>query len=260
MTNFRDTDEAAAFIATAGSRETDPAIMEAITFFARDINEAVRLCGGTARTARSPARATFWERVTKNGLHDATEFCWGASGSQWWAQMIQEERLRHGPLRDYRSENDLRTALRRCSFRAALAMVGSVLPLAALLAVDERQVRRWASGDYAIPAPVAAWLIRLAPIPRGAAAAAATSSDRGSCPMTAMNNGASRPDHRGDSVANVLNDVSPASLFLISSRVEALQHRGLPGGAAAGKAVQNEYLPKVAMIRRTRPRIEIRPA
>jgi hypothetical protein len=28
--------------------------------------------------------------------------------------------------------------------------------------VDERQVRRWAKGDYAIPANIAAWLDRLA--------------------------------------------------------------------------------------------------
>ena len=37
----------------------------------------------------------------------------------------------------------------------------------ALLAIDETPaVRRWASGDYAIPAPVAAWLIRLAHVYR----------------------------------------------------------------------------------------------
>jgi hypothetical protein len=34
--------------------------------------------------------------------------------------------------------------------------------LAALLRVDERQVRRWATGDYAVPPPVADWLERLA--------------------------------------------------------------------------------------------------
>jgi hypothetical protein len=26
----------------------------------------------------------LWERVTKNGLRDPEEFCWGAAGSRWW--------------------------------------------------------------------------------------------------------------------------------------------------------------------------------
>jgi plasmid maintenance system antidote protein VapI len=30
--------------------------------------------------------------------------------------------------------------------------------VASVLDVDERQVRRWATGQYSIPAPVAAWL------------------------------------------------------------------------------------------------------
>lgn len=34
--------------------------------------------------------------------------------------------------------------------------------LADTLAADERQVRRWAAGAYAVPEPVAAWLERLA--------------------------------------------------------------------------------------------------
>lgn len=34
--------------------------------------------------------------------------------------------------------------------------------LADALGADERQVRRWADGSYAIPEPVAAWLDRLA--------------------------------------------------------------------------------------------------
>ena len=34
--------------------------------------------------------------------------------------------------------------------------------VAALLEVDERQVRRWASGQYQIPEPIAAWLETLA--------------------------------------------------------------------------------------------------
>jgi len=34
--------------------------------------------------------------------------------------------------------------------------------LADTLDADERQVRRWAAGEYPVPAPVAAWLDRLA--------------------------------------------------------------------------------------------------
>ncbi len=34
--------------------------------------------------------------------------------------------------------------------------------LARLLGQDERQVRRWATGEYPVPSPVAAWLDRLA--------------------------------------------------------------------------------------------------
>jgi hypothetical protein len=48
-------------------------------------------------------------------------------------------------------------------FRACLDALGwSGRGLSALLGVDERQVRRWAKGDYAIPANIAAWLDRLA--------------------------------------------------------------------------------------------------
>jgi hypothetical protein len=48
-------------------------------------------------------------------------------------------------------------------FRACLdALSWSGRGLAALLNVDERQVRRWASGQYSIPDPIAAWLETLA--------------------------------------------------------------------------------------------------
>lgn len=44
-----------------------------------------------------------------------------------------------------------------------LALLGwSQRGLADLLAINEKQVRRWASGDYAVPATTAAWLDRLA--------------------------------------------------------------------------------------------------
>jgi hypothetical protein len=48
-------------------------------------------------------------------------------------------------------------------FRACLeALSWSGRGLAALLDVDERQVRRWAAGQYSIPAPIADWLETLA--------------------------------------------------------------------------------------------------
>jgi hypothetical protein len=48
-------------------------------------------------------------------------------------------------------------------FRACLdALSWSGRGLADLLGVDERQVRRWAGGQYAIPDSIAAWLDTLA--------------------------------------------------------------------------------------------------
>jgi hypothetical protein len=29
----------------------------------------------------------LWEHVTNNGLHDTTDFCWGAAGSDWYAAL-----------------------------------------------------------------------------------------------------------------------------------------------------------------------------
>jgi hypothetical protein len=47
-------------------------------------------------------------------------------------------------------------------FRECLDLLNwSGRSLAALLQVDERQVRRWASGDYAIPQQIADWLDRM---------------------------------------------------------------------------------------------------
>lgn len=83
MTAFQDTDAAAEFIATADSRETSPEIMKAIAFFARDINEAEALWEGDG-FGRICNPSDLWERVTKNGLRDAEDYCWGAEGHNWW--------------------------------------------------------------------------------------------------------------------------------------------------------------------------------
>lgn len=75
------------FIETADSRETSKEIMEAIMFVAGgDSSEAVRIW-------EEPTEAellAIWERVTQNGLHDASEYCWGADGSKWASSIKRE--------------------------------------------------------------------------------------------------------------------------------------------------------------------------
>lgn len=68
------------FLQTAASRETSTEIMEAILYVAGN-NET--------QAERIWTEPTFdellaiCERVTKNGLIPSSEFCWGASGSDW---------------------------------------------------------------------------------------------------------------------------------------------------------------------------------
>jgi hypothetical protein len=86
MTKFIETQEAADFIATAASRETSLEIMQAIAFFSRNLSEAEALWNGDGLgTVCDPS--DLWERVTNNGLRDAADFCWGASGTSWWAHL-----------------------------------------------------------------------------------------------------------------------------------------------------------------------------
>ena len=69
------------FIETADSRETSTELMEAI-LFAADGNEA----RAEQIWADGPSDAELVcivERVTKNGLHETTDFVWGAAGEQW---------------------------------------------------------------------------------------------------------------------------------------------------------------------------------
>lgn len=48
-------------------------------------------------------------------------------------------------------------------FRECLALLHwSQRGLADVLRMDERQIRRWATGAYAVPEPIAAWLEKLA--------------------------------------------------------------------------------------------------
>ena len=68
------------FLETADSRETSIELMASILAVA-DGNET-----DAARIWEDPSEAemlAIWERVTQNGLHDASEYCWGAEGSKW---------------------------------------------------------------------------------------------------------------------------------------------------------------------------------
>jgi hypothetical protein len=71
------------FINTAESRETSPEIMEAIMYVAGNDAEAVRVW----EEPTEPEMLAIWERVTKNGNLDASDFCWGAEGSRWAADI-----------------------------------------------------------------------------------------------------------------------------------------------------------------------------
>lgn len=69
------------FLASAASRETSPELMAAI-YFAAGHDEAA----ADAIWADGPTDAELVciiERVTKNGLYETTEFCWGANGTRW---------------------------------------------------------------------------------------------------------------------------------------------------------------------------------
>ena len=76
MTKFNETDAAAAFIATANSRETSKEVMEAIAFFARDEAEAVALWEGSGIGVVANL-SDVWERATDNGRDDDEELMWG---------------------------------------------------------------------------------------------------------------------------------------------------------------------------------------
>lgn len=86
MTKFNETPEAADFIATADSRETSKEIMKAIAFFARNIDEAEMLWSGDGFGAICHP-SDLLEHITCNGLRDASEFYWGASGQHWWDEI-----------------------------------------------------------------------------------------------------------------------------------------------------------------------------
>ena len=80
MTDWTQTDEASTFILTGDSRETSPETMEAIAFFAHNLQEAEDLWNGDFR-----GRADFlaiWEHATNNGACDV-DLSWGGDGGAW---------------------------------------------------------------------------------------------------------------------------------------------------------------------------------
>lgn len=69
------------FIESAASRETSVELMEAILEVAQgDEDRAVKIWEDGATDAELTA---IIEIVTKNGMYETTDFCWGASGSKW---------------------------------------------------------------------------------------------------------------------------------------------------------------------------------
>jgi hypothetical protein len=79
MTAWTETDEAAAFIATADSRGTDKRIMQAIAFFAENAIEAEAFWNGDF--AGKCDYLSIWENVTNNGFLDGYQMFWGDAGS-----------------------------------------------------------------------------------------------------------------------------------------------------------------------------------
>lgn len=75
MTKFHETAEAAAFIATADTRETSTEVMRAIAFFAESAVEAEMVWNGDMTGICNPS--DIWEHATNNGLIQGDTLFWG---------------------------------------------------------------------------------------------------------------------------------------------------------------------------------------
>ena len=75
MEKFRETAEAAAFIASGNRRKTSPEIMRAIAFFARDCAEAEAIWHGDA-IGSACTLSDIWEHATSNGAK-SIDLAWG---------------------------------------------------------------------------------------------------------------------------------------------------------------------------------------
>ena len=71
------------FLESAASRETSPEIMEAILYVAGSEKLAV----GVWEAPSEAEALAVWERVTRNGLRESADYCWGAAGAAWAAAL-----------------------------------------------------------------------------------------------------------------------------------------------------------------------------
>ena len=69
------------FLESAAARETSPELMEAIRFVAG--GDDARAAHMWANGITGDELVSIIERVTHNGLHEPTDFVWGAMGSHW---------------------------------------------------------------------------------------------------------------------------------------------------------------------------------
>lgn len=90
MTKFIDTAEGQDFIASGHSRETSPEVLEAIAFFARDLEEAEAAWNGDGRVRGICTDRDIWEHATSNGTRDA-DLHWGQEG-EFWAEEFEANR------------------------------------------------------------------------------------------------------------------------------------------------------------------------
>ena len=87
MAKFHETDAAAAFIATASSRETSPEVMRAFTFIAVDADEAVSLWKGNGFGTVCNLSDVV-EIATSNGRINTFDLFWAGMDL---AQIINQE-------------------------------------------------------------------------------------------------------------------------------------------------------------------------
>lgn len=81
MVKFCESAAGAAFVATAGARETSVEIMRAIASLSRNATEAQRIWEGDL--PRESTLRAIWERATNSGSIDARDLHWGAAGNRW---------------------------------------------------------------------------------------------------------------------------------------------------------------------------------
>ena len=72
------------FIDTADSRKTSTELMEAIFYTS---GKSEKLAERIWAEPTNDELIAIWERVTKNGNIESTDFCWGAAGSRWAANV-----------------------------------------------------------------------------------------------------------------------------------------------------------------------------